>query len=188
MNLNSFYNTKIYSERHLLLSILGLLILYICISPFIRPKTIHPKIFKVVVTEKYRIIERKHGDIIDLDYEYLFDPEQYREHFFFDFEYPKNNSQTMKRLLTSIHKGDTLVVSVDKTEFYSIQNYGTNFIKDDFFNRSLKVYSIKKGNRTLLNSLTVRNNEWRGIKNTFQGLIFLVIVILVLKRVSVVKN
>lgn len=189
MKNTSFYINWIFQNKNPLILITLLIVLYTSISLFYQQQKINPRFFKIVVDEKYHIIKRSKGpDFLKMKYQFLFDTEKYKEYFFFDLDYPKDNSRTMRRLLQLVEVGDTLTVGVDKTEFAAIQNYGSNFIKDDFFDRRLKAYFLYRGQNALIfttkNNLTNANKEF---KNSILIVILITVTYVVLKNTAFVK-
>ena len=108
------------------------------------------KLFHIVSSNKAYIHSGK-GRSVKFNYQLLDDVSRYRQQFVFKTTFDDLKSKVAVSVLNNIRKNDTLLIGVLKSDFQKIQNYSYNFIKNDFFDRALEIYWLKKKDRILIN-------------------------------------
>ncbi len=107
------------------------------------------KLFHIVTTDKAYIHKGK-GSSVKFNYQLLDDVSKYSQKFHFRTTFSDLESKMALSVLNNICKADTLLVGVLKSDFQKIQNYASNFIKDDFFDRGLDIYWMKKKSKIIV--------------------------------------
>jgi hypothetical protein len=131
------------------------------------------KLIHVVATEEAYEYKGKHGGGVLFEYRILDNLSNYKETFYLQTTFQDATSKLAVAVKKNISKNDTLLIGVSKTDFQSVQNYSSNFIKDDFFNRELKIYWMKKKNKVVVNPELV--SEEKKESNFQFSLILLII-------------
>lgn len=108
------------------------------------------KFFHILITEDPWEKKGKSSALI-LKSDIQDDLSPYKQTFFLQDRFYDPESYTATTIKKHVHKNDTLTIGVLLSEFSKIQSYGSNFIKDDFFNRELKIYWIKKNDQIIIN-------------------------------------
>lgn len=82
--------------------------------------------------------------------EILDDVSKYKQTFFLQNIFPDVRSNSTIAIKKHVHKNDTLILGILLSDFLKIQDYGSNFVKNDFYSRELKIYWIKKKDQVII--------------------------------------
>ncbi len=143
--------SKYYGPICLITLVIGYFSLYYSTLEWSSSNPTSFKLFHVVATEKAYEFESKHGGGVNFEHRILDNLSNFKEQFFLQTTFHDSKSKSAIAVKNNITKNDTLIIGVSKSDFQSIQNYSSNFIKEDFFDRELKIYWIKKKDQVIIN-------------------------------------
>lgn len=142
--------SKYYGPISLLILTIGYYIVYYATLKEPSAHSSSYKLFHILAIENAYEHTNK-GSSVKFAYKLLDDVSKYKQQFFFRTTFDDSKSDLAVSVLNNIRKNDTILIGVLKSDFQKIQNYGSNFIKDDFFDRSLNIYWMKKKDKLVIN-------------------------------------